>query len=236
MQKKKRFQSLFGKKGIPGVTETPLPPLQKESPSGTYYRSIVKLPLHKYIDCAVNSNYAALILSGLPSEQNIMLAWLEIQQEYADAVGDFEHKMYLSLVKEVTELGATLSQVGVCAKVLRAAFLKQNQVGVKAYIEFFKTELNVLPGADCDFDLTDANDFEKDIRMCESRSKGIFISFELVNINLKGMKGKQTGEKPTYEYFQTMLIALSDMSGYHLTENITVLEFANRIKRANTKK
>lgn len=236
MEFKKIFRSLSGKKKANGVTEKSAQQLPMVSQSSTYFQSIAKLPLHKYIDCAVNSNYATLTLSGMPTYQELALAWLEIQQEYADAIGDFEHKMYLSLVKEVTELSATLTQVKVCAKVLRAAFIKQNEPGVNEYIEYFKAELNILTGADCDFDLSDKDDFEKDVRMCESRSKATLIAFELANISLKAMKKKNTGEKPSYAYFDGMLIALSDTAGYHLTDNIMTMEFVNRIKRANSKK
>jgi hypothetical protein len=170
MGKSKRFRSLFGRKDTTGSTDQPQPPLQPESPSATFYRSISNLPLFKYRDCTVNGNLSALIISGFPPESELRSAWLDIQQEYADVIGDNEQRNYLNALN---------------------------------------------------------------LDNAERRSKGVMLSLQVAMANEEALRPAAGNQKPDEAYFQNMLINLSDAAGYYITDTITVLEFAQRIKRLN---
>jgi hypothetical protein len=190
--------------------------------SGTWYQHITELPLRNYVDCVVNGNYKALVISGNPSEYDLLLAWSNIQQEDADASGDHEHRLYITLFKEVTLLKVTLQTIHYLIEILQ-----------EVYYEPYTVELNNLLKTSFKFDQTDLSKYHETLRRCYNRSKGLKIDLEIKLIQFKAIekKNQDTGKKPTREYFQSVLITLSDHAKYPIHDSITVWEFRDRIRR-----
>jgi hypothetical protein len=67
-----------------------------------YYLNITELPLKNFIDCIVNNNIYALIISGHPDVNDLYVQWHEISQQYADAIGDNDHRMYAIMLRNYT--------------------------------------------------------------------------------------------------------------------------------------
>lgn len=193
-------------------------------PSGKWYHHITELPLHNFIECTVNGNYHALVISGHPTEHELLLAWSNIQQEYADAMGDHEHRLYITLYKEVTLLKVTLQTIHYLIEILQEVFF-----------EPYTALLNNLLRTDFKFDHTDKHKYHEILRRCFNRSKGIKIDLELKLAQFQAIekKNRETGKKPTREYFQSVLITISDHAKYQLQDSITVYEFCDRIRRFN---
>jgi hypothetical protein len=191
---------------------------------GMLYQHITELPLRNFIDCSVNDNYHALVISGHPTEQELLFAWSNIQQEYADAMGNHEHRLYITLFKEVTILKITLQTIHCLIEILQ-----------EVYYEPYAAELNKLLRTDFKFDHTDQNKYNETLRRCFNRSKGLKIDLELKLIQYKAIekKNQETGKKPTREYYQSILITLSDYAKYQLQDSITVYEFCDRLRRFN---
>lgn len=212
----------FTKKKANTNVSTPSRHMQTTTPSAQWYRHITELPLSRFIDVVVDDYYAALIITGNPAPEELLLAWAGIQSEYADAIGDHEHRMYVSLFKEVSILAINLQTIEYLVEILEQVYQPElcNMLN-KMLLTTFK------------FDPADPEKYKATLKRCLMRSKGIKIDLELKQGQLKAMEKKNDAEspKPSREYFQSILITLSDHAQYAIQDSITVFEFCSRIKR-----
>jgi hypothetical protein len=199
-------------------------PVDMDHPSGKWYQHITDLPLRNFIECSIGENYQALVIFGSPSEYDLLLAWSNIQQEYADAMGDNEHRLYITLFKEVTLLKVTLQTIHYLIEILQ-----------EVYYEPYTLELNKLLHTNFKFDPSDKQKYHETLKRCYNRSKGIKIDLELKLVQFKAIekKNQETGKKPTKEYYQSILITLSDHAKFPVQDSITVYEFCDRVRRLN---
>lgn len=219
MPKKTKYRLPFTKKAENGATATPSKRMQQGAPLSSWYRTIHQLPLCKFIECAVDGNLAALITSGLPSEDQLLLAWAGIYEQYADVMGDNDHKRLTTLFKEITTLSIEYRQIHCLIEVL-----------TNHRYPPFERRLNMLLYTNFKF----AENRQKELDTCRRLSKSILVKVDLKTAQQEALKLKlSTGNKPTREYFFTWLINLSDHAGYQVTDTITVFEFCERVKRYN---
>jgi hypothetical protein len=198
--------------------------MQPVTPSAKWYQHITQIPLSKFIDVAVDDNYAALVITGYPAIEELQLAWSQISGEYADAIGDNEHRMYVSLFRDVTLLTVNLKTINYLVEILE-----------RVYHEPFAEQLNKLLSTNFQFDHTDPEKYFAQLKNCLMRSKALKINLDLKEMQLKAIREKHQapGQKLTREYFQSILITLSDHVQYPVTDGISVYEFCDRIKRFN---
>lgn len=163
-----------------------------------------------------------LIRHGEPPPAEMVKAAVNIQQEYADSVGDAEHKVYCGLLKEVTLLQLTLQQIHSLVSVLR-----------EAYNELLAKSLNDLLKSSLKFDIRNLEEYDKNLDRALRRSKGLKIELDLKTIALKAVEKKyeDLNKKPSREFYYGILITLSDDAGYHLYDEIPTWEFCERMKR-----
>lgn len=193
--------------------------MQPGTQSAKWYQSITELPLCKFIECAVDGNLAALITAGLPTQEQLLLAWAEINDQYADAMGDNDHKLLNKLFKDITILSIDYGQIQALIEALRNHRYKP-----------FEERLNTLLYTNFKF----ADNRQKELDTCHRLSKSILVKIDLKTAQQEALKAKQTsGNKPTREYFFSWLINLSDHAHYPVPDTITVFEFCERIKRFN---
>jgi hypothetical protein len=201
-----------------GSTATPSTPTETAIPSSKWYRNIADLPLIKYIECVVDGNLAALIISGYPSQEQLESAWVEIAEQYADIMGDAEHKMYIKLYKELVILNIEYQQILSLIEVLTMVQYKP-----------FEQKLNELLFTNFSF----TNNREKELDTCFRLSKSTLLKIDMKKAHLDALKekGENSDKTPTREYFQSILITLSDHSKYPVLDTITTFEFCERVKR-----
>jgi hypothetical protein len=213
-----KFPWRFTRKQANGSTATRSMPIETDTPLCKWYQNITDLPLSKYIECVVDNNLSALIISGYPTKEQLQSAWLEIAEQYAEAMGDAERKMYLKLYKELILLNIEYQQV-------------INLIEVLTIVQYepFEKKLNELLFTN--FAFTDKR--EKEIETCYRFSKQILVKIEYKNGQLEGMKQHkdETEGRPNREYFQSILITLSDHAKYPVMETISTFEFCERVKR-----
>ena len=207
----------FGKKGASGSQPQQPQPLPMDEQSISLYRSINELPLSNFKTCLVDNNLNALIKSGLPDGDTLQDVWIDILAEYSDAIGSNENKMFLSIYKDVIILDSKLKIIHSCVAVLEGS-----------WEESIATMLNELCKTNYKFE---GEDRIKELQSCLNRSKSLKISFDLKLIQFDAIRVKvQTGEKPTHEYFISMLIFLSNHAKYSITDSITVREYCERVR------
>jgi hypothetical protein len=223
MQRKTRSLRLFTKKQTNTETAMPSLPSTVDTRSSRLYRSIAQLPLNKFIDVVVDSNLYALVISGSPSVVDLEQAWAEVKGEYLDAVGDHESKLYWSLFREINILTITLNQIKLLVEMLE-----------QVYYPPFAEKLNRLLHTAFAFDPNNEEEYIRLLKGCINRSKAYKIDLDLKTIHMQSIDEKrQSGGSYSREYFQSVLITISDHAKYPVSDTISVYEFCERMRRYN---
>lgn len=221
---KQILQLLFTRKALNGSIAL----FQKRSPenipSGKLYQSINELPLNLFITAVVDENLSVIVVFGYPSQEEIEQAWSEINLQYSDAMGDGEYRMYLKLYKEITILSANHQCVFLLIEMLQYT-----------YDPRLLSELNKIISTAMVLDPERPKEYASTLRRCFNRSKALKIELDLKLIQFESIKQKFTenGKKPTRDYFQSILITLTDHAKVRVDDTISVFEFCERINRFN---
>jgi hypothetical protein len=176
------------------------------------------------MDLVVDGNTLTLIRTGNPPAEVLrqMEALLRIQ--YADAMGDQEYRLCVNVMRDITMIDVTLTQIESLINTLR-----------NAYHPIFERELNDLLHSSFKFDVTRPDDYDKQLARAYRRSRGIFLrkmikEGELQKLNLKYLNGAGA---VTREYYYGILLTLSDDAGYPIHDDISTWQFCERVKRVN---
>lgn len=223
MNRNKRWLSL---KRLANGNSVQSLPSQYQPQTLVIYRSIVELPLSRFIDCIVDNNLYALVKKGtVVNPIELRDIWFNILNEYSECISTNEYKLYVRLRKEVDELELNYNSL--------TRVLSLLQPGI--YSKVLCDELNKTLGCKLEFDYTNDNKYKKDLRSCKSRSAALRMQLDFKKIHLETIKKKQVDGQPLDRlYYDSILVTLEDHS--HLTldpEKITVSKFCERLKRFN---
>lgn len=224
MQLKNKLRSLFTRKDLNSSTAELTSPLKEAITSGSLYRSISDLPLSIFIKCIVDDDLHSLIISGTVQPSELIEAWSEIRQQYADAIGDHEHRFATSLYKEVSLLKNKYQSIILLIDMLSHAYKKE-----------LADELNDLLGTNFSFNTDDTEKYAHELQRCLTRSNSFLLDLELKERQYESISGNssKSSKPPKKEYFYSILITLSDHAKYAVQDTITVFEFCERLKRYN---
>lgn len=224
MLKKKTFRQLFIRKDSSSSLRN-TPSLQVSIPSEKYYQSIYQLPLNRFIDCMVDKNLYALVISGAPTKEQLAKAWSDIRMEYTDKIADHEYRVYLDLFKEINVIKNNMDQVNELINLLKYNYVKQ-----------FADRLNRLLITNFVFDVEKPAEYDKLLQRCYNMTGGLRLRLDVQILNFQAIEAKHKDHKaPTRDYYLSLLITLSDNAGYALPENMTTFEFCERMARAHRK-
>lgn len=197
------------------------------SPSWSIFRDIHEMPLARWIALTVDGYEGAVVKSGNPPRHELLEAIHNLRTQYADAIGDGEYRLYCNLIKEITELELTLTQIDSLVGTLR-----------NAYTPVLAGALNRLLRTSFTFDITRLEDYDRNLDRCLNRAKGYKISVDLKKASLAAIekKHKNAGATPTREYYESVLITLEDEAKFPLDpESLTVWQYCERLRRYNKK-
>lgn len=188
------------------------------------FNSLVELPLRKFIDCAVDGNLKVLVIEGEAPEEILSLAWSDLQRDYTELLGGADAQLSLNLYKRIHKLSANLVQVHALLQVLQDYYVKE-----------FATQLNSLLNTTFLFDVTNEEEYNRNLQSCITRSKKLELDLEIKKNNWEEIqKGSESqGEKVTREYFVEVLVALTNHSKVPITDAISTYEYCHRIKQLN---
>lgn len=211
----------------PSVTPATNTQLHTDTQLSKYFQNIFELPLVNFENCLVNSNLSALVIAGFPKPEELARAWENILSEYHEALGQADYKMYLNLYKAIKVLEVKYSLI----KDILIAGLR------KTYSKYLCDELNEWMRTSFKFDITNTDNYFKDLDRCEKRTGAMKIALdmkriEFVEIDKKFNKGE--GEKPhDRNYFTSVLVILSKHNGYRITRDIFVNEYCEYLRQFN---
>lgn len=184
------------------------------------YTSIYKLPLSRFIDCYVDNDLRALIITGDATEEELASLWQDIADQYNEASAGLEQQYYLSLNADVVKL-----QIKSHAIMMIVGILKQG------YVKKFADYLNILCSKKYTWDINNREQYDQQLDSCLAKTAFLQLQLTEKQNSLKGFI-KDEDAKPTRADFQKTLITLSDFAGRELDENvITVFSYCERLKR-----
>ena len=216
----------FTAKGTSSDSASNQSQISSDTKSWSIYRNITELPLSRWSSLTADGYLQALAKEGTPPETELKAAEHEIRLQYADAAGDSQYRLYVNLVNEISRLEITLAQIESLITTLRSA-----------YHPILAKELNGLVGTGFPFNVNKPAEYDRDLDRGYRRSRGLKITLALKSTSLVEIEKKYKGgeTKSTREYYMGALIVLSDDAGYPLSDQITVWEFLERIRRYNKK-
>jgi len=170
----------------------------------------------------VDKRYSVLVIEGSFTPEEIMEAWFLIVDQYNAAVGDAEGKLYLSLYKQIALKEIDIKMIHDSIDVLSIVYARS-----------FADKLNELLGTTFKFDPSDKEAYMKLLKRCHSRSKGLQIDLDRRKLEFEAIQKRHSGERvdPTREYFQSILINLSDYAKFQVDDKIKTFEFCERLRR-----
>lgn len=225
MPKKKIKQSLLSKLKPGMKSAKPSQPTEKvlDPALCKWYQDITVLPLNLFIDVAVDGKLSALIIEGNPGPQVLAATWTDIQQQYADVVADNELRMVIKMQARHAELLTKM-------EMFDWLFAEMQ----KRYCDQYGREMNTLLKTNFIFDpKKDREGYYKLLTRCHNRAKAFSVEFRIDEIKLEGLLNKRSGSAPSREYYQGVLIGLSDFAKYAISDKIMVWEFCERMRVYN---
>jgi len=214
-----------------------------EAPQLNLYQSISELPLSRFIDAVVDNNLFSLIKSGnaQPDMLQLSAAWKNILDEYTEAMGSHEYKLYISLLREKEQLiidynlirALVYAMHNVQDYIISEGFVVDNDV-ISFQKESGKSISDILR-YNFVFNNKDNTSYRSELDKAIRRSGIIKIQIDLKAMALEAIQKKniKSGGKMDRKYFDSILITISDHAKYEITESITVSKFCERIKRYN---
>ncbi len=192
------------------------------------YKNILELPLSAFITCIVDDNLYALIKSGegKPAKEELEILWINMQQEYSDAIGSSEQKFYYSLLKDYALKKSIYNSIIIIINCLSQAYSKD-----------LCDKLNKINQSKFAFNIEDLAAYRNDLERSFVRSKSQKIKLDLLSRQIEEVGKKfdkeQGTKKVTREFYSSVLITLSDHAKYQLQDSISVFEFCDRLNRYN---
>lgn len=198
-----------------------------------YYHSIYDLPLNKFIDCMIDGNLSALIVTGFPNPEILKQAWDNILAEYSDVIGSQEHRMIFQLWKEVAIMKVSVDMIRIMAA--RGNDINEDKGILRiVYIKAMADELNTILGTSCKFNWADQKTYNDELDKCVNRGKALLIQYDMKCLQFAALQKQAEGKtdvKIDRQYFTSILITLSDHAKYRIEESIKMSEYCERVKR-----
>jgi hypothetical protein len=221
--KKKRLRLPFAERAK-AMSSTKQPSQEKspESKSSNTLRSLIKIPLHIFIDCIVDKDYSGL---GSTDPDVIKEAWSEIEADYLDFFADDKTKRILNLKMELTLLmGRYDLFISMCNVIISMGDIQCQEVN----------DLKGMINKSCDGNFKFEEEKYDEIKRALKRMESVKLNIQLKQIELDVIMSsiKKKESKPSREFFAKAIITLSDFSEYNLSDKeMTAFDFFERMKR-----
>lgn len=177
------------------------------------------------MDVICDDKLEALIISGNPDRDELMLTWINICEQYTDALKDQDTVAHMKLNYElimdkakyfcIIELIATLQ---------------------KYYADWLKKQLNELMRTNFKFDYTNKEEYDHEIKRAYNRSKGFLIDITLKEQKLAILEKKKeeaVNKKPTREYFEGALLTIRNHFKIQFGKEESTWAFCEQLRRMN---
>lgn len=195
--------------------------------TATYFSDVHKCPMAAFLDCLIDENYRALIITGECADEELYIlqdAFLSMQEKYSEMLGDVDSMMWLKLIREINYARADLN-------VARTLI----NIGPTAWIERWEKYLNKIFKVSYKADATNRLEFLSALKSWESRISGLEMAVDLKQIRADQIKvrlDKRVGGKPKREDFSVIFNLMEEHYKVVVNEHIiSVARYCDRYKR-----
>lgn len=200
-----------------------MPGQASSSPSFEIYRSCGRIMLDRFIRIMVDQDYSYLIISGKPSDKELLTAWRLISLEYVTILDIPEINHVLSVQAEILVLE---SKLFLTEKIISTLYIIHDD-RLTAMLR------GPALGFDFPFDPMDRPTYFKNLDDVDQQAGAWRLELEQKDAELKELQTTdETGKKSTDDYFDDILMILSKSQGYQIRPTaITASQFAVLLKR-----
>lgn len=220
MQKQTRLTLPYIKKG----SRRSIANIASQSNSDTLLLKLyttLRLPLSVYRYCAITGDLSRLIVAGKATPEQLQDAWQQICRQYSDTMGDHEYRLYLSLYLNISDLSAEIQVIETLVAVMRKIYLPQ-----------YGKALNKMLNTNFVFEWQEQEAYHKLLNRCIVRTGSTKLLLEIKLRQFKAIEAKfASGGGVTDEYFDSLLITLTDFAKVRIDDTISTYEFCERFKR-----
>lgn len=194
-----------------------------------FYKSCSETPLSVFIECLVEGNLKALIISGEPTSEQLAMAWAELFSEFTDLNADNEQMYVLTLQGEITLIHEEIAEVEGVLYFLSPEMLPFS-------ITMKDELLNVLHKYDYphEIDVSEPGYVEQ-LEIIANRLCPIKLKLQMKMRELSEYNQEKKNDSIDKQYFSRMLVRLSKFQGFNIrAKDITVEEFVMICKEYNS--
>lgn len=224
---KKMLSYIKMKLGIGSTWKKQQPAHSASNRPAALYLSCSQLPLDRFINCLVNGDLNALIISGQPSLADIAEAWSNIFAEYLDINNDNEATYLLQLQSQLSVLSNYITEIETAIYLL--SILPNPALGQLQRTEHIIKLEGVLRehGHDYTLDPSDFNDYVEKLQQVDSSLAPDRLRFETLTKEYATYLQSKEGQSVDRTYFVTMLRRLARFNKVVVIRaaEITVEEF-----------
>lgn len=192
----------------------------------TMYLHISELPLINFIECCIDGNLLALVISGKPSKEELHSNWTKILEQYQTAIGDTEHRIFINSYRDIQLFDLHIKGTIICIDALR---IKPE--------EFFihQLQLRDRPMIRVVLNWDDQKSYNAALDKALSRVNGSKMDLEIkrkaFEALLKKREKESTKGKADRESFISNLITISGPGFPIQAKDITTFEYCERLRR-----
>jgi hypothetical protein len=191
------------------------------------HNSIHELLFCVFKEIILKDNLKPLVISGEPTEQEMLIAWEEILEQYASAIGESDRDGYLKIRRELLYY--------ITQKNLLVALVEQLKV---YYVPKWAKLLNKVCQSSFKFDPLNREEYFKLLDRCIKRGRGLIDLQLKILTDKKDQLDKKRSDadnlKPTEEFFAKVLLNLHEFNNWQFDDNkITVYQYCEMAKRYN---
>jgi hypothetical protein len=184
------------------------------------------LPLRRFVEALVNSDPHQLVVYGQFSDEEVRANWIDVVNQYTEAVAGLEFKTYLALYRETSALRINVE-------------LAENLIELLSTVwnPSLCTELNRLLGTKLKLEGDkDWTAYEVDLKAAANRVRAIRLQLGIKLQTFEALRKKHEAKAAESggadkAFYAEMLILLSNHAGYQLTDRITVRDYCLRVKQ-----
>jgi hypothetical protein len=190
-----------------------MPTAQEQTvlPRLNIYRGCSTLPMENFLQCLCDENLKALVIEGAATEEQLSEAWIMILAEYYELKGDVEEDT-ITLSRDVRRLENHLWLLHQCVEFLKVRWSDSIADSVNKLGYPFKP-------------LSKENYIE-DLAKVVNKSKTRYIHLQQLIKELEKKVEKTGNQKPTRDYFDSMLINIEEMQKVSYSfDTLTVQKF-----------
>jgi hypothetical protein len=168
-----------------------------------WYQSVEDMPLDRFIRALCNMDLKELIIEGEPTNEQLLLSWSAIYEQFLDGMQDESGQRKMKLVGEINRLEFDHELIMLCVQRLQIAYSPW-------IIETLRRHIRVTGT----FNPEDTEQYMRDLQAIRTRAANMQVKIDEKRGELAILTPKGSG--PTRMQFDRLIAQVSIFSKFHI--------------------